>query len=299
MPSLDQGPRERSLGFPSVERLAFGADGRAQRVYPFGRHRRVHFEPGSNQIVRQAHRLAEHGPGVVVYRDVVADGLRLLVHAIEAGRDPRRDDDLGFLARSLLKSPAHGFVEELVGSDYCHIRSELDRIPALKDRVEHLVHTHFSARLETGAEHVPREELGRGDAVGELHEVDERRLVPPLGVAPHFEDFRGVGDEHCADLPDEGLGVAFDVLAARRRSRSRSPRRIAHERREVADQELHEVPALLHLAHHPQIYRVSQVQERRGHVGPEFYLELPVRIQKLSEFREGENAVRGSGEEFH
>jgi len=55
---------------------------------------------------------------------------------------------------------------------------------------------------------------------------------------------------------------------------------------------LHQVPALLHLPHHPQVDRVPEVQERRGDVGAELDPQLPARVEQAPEFREADDVVR-------
>ena len=101
---------------------------------PRGRVREVHRE----QLVGDAHDLAELLAGRLVDPDVVAERLRHLLLAVEADEQRRREHDLRLLAGALLQMAAHDEVEELVGAAELDVGADLDRVHALQQRVQEL-----------------------------------------------------------------------------------------------------------------------------------------------------------------
>ena len=99
-----------------------------------------------------------------------------------------------------------------------------------------------------------------------LSSVREVELAEPVGVAPQLGL---VGIENLERLLDVGLGVRVDLLERERRPRGVAARRVADERREVADDEHDRVAEVLELPQLAQRHRVAEVQVGRGRVDAE------------------------------
>ena len=162
-----------------------------------------------------------------------------------------------------LQLPADQQVELLVGAAELDVGLQRDRVVALHQRIQELVHGDRLVRGEALREIVPlqhpRDRVRRGQAD---HPGGAQRLAP-LGVVA---DLGPRGIEHLRRLRVIRLGIGADLLARERRPRRVAPRGVADHRREVADQEDHVVAEVLHPAHLVEHDGVADVDVGRGRI---------------------------------
>ena len=84
--------------------------------------------------------------------------------------------------------------------------------------------------------------------------------------------------------PNAASAVAFDPLGRHDRSGRGLTRRIPDPGGEIADEQDHLVPGLLHLAHCPEVDRVADMEERGRHVDAVLDPERPARGQLGAQF---------------
>ena len=193
--------------------------------------------------------------------DVVAVGLRHLLHAVGAFEQRHGEHDLRKLVVVALQLASHEQVEFLVGAAEFDVGLERHRVVALRDGVEQLVHgdglLFGEALVEVFAlEHLRDRELG-----GQAHEAFVAELAQPLAVEA---DFGLVAVENLEDLRLVGFGVGVDLLAGERRARGDAARGIADEAGEVSDQEDDGVAHVLKVLELADEHGVADVQVGRG-----------------------------------
>ena len=139
--------------------------------------------------------------------------------------------------------------------------SKRDRVVALHQRVEELVHGDRLLAREALGEIVALEHARDGVLRGELDHARGAERLAPFGVVA---DLGACGIEHLGRLCVISRGVGLDLLARQRRAHVVAARRVADHRREVADEEDHLVPEVLHLAHLVEDDRVAEMDVGRG-----------------------------------
>ena len=92
-----------------------------------------------HQFVAGAHHLAEHHLRSLIHAHVIPVGLGHLPHAVQTFQKRHRHGDLRQHAFLLLKVAAHQDVEKLVRPAQLHVRTDFHGIPALHNRILHLM----------------------------------------------------------------------------------------------------------------------------------------------------------------
>ena len=277
MEALHQLAGQQHLGFLRVAAgLALGP----QRVDLAHRPERQQREIAPHHGVGNRHHLGEHRVGRLGDAHVVALGLGHLLDAIQPFQQRHRQHALRLLAVLALQLAPHQQVELLVGTSQLQIRLQHDRVVALQERVQHLVHRDGHPGLQPLGEIVTLQDARHRVARGQLHHVAQPDLVAPGRVVADLGPLRV---QHKACLPEVGLSVLLDLLASERRPRRIAPRGVTDRGREVPDQEDHLVPQVLELAHLVQHHRVAQVQIRRRGIQPQLDAQRPVLLQAAPE----------------
>ena len=186
--------------------------------------------------------------------------------AVETDEKRHRQDALRFLAVLALQFAADEEVEALIGPAQFEVGFERDRVVALHERIEKLVHGDgelFGVALgEVFTFEKTRERVARG----ELNETHGAEGVGPFGVVA---DFGLLEVEHVAGLREVGFGVRRDLFAREGRTRDVASRRIADGGREVAHEEDHLMSEVLELTELVEHHRVPDVDVGRRGVEPE------------------------------
>jgi hypothetical protein len=169
-----------------------------------------------------------------------------------------------------LQVPAHQQVELLVGAAELEVTLQRDRVVALHQRVQELVHADGRAGLVALVEVIALHHARHRVLGGELDHAARAERVAPLGVAADLRLLR-VQDQR--GLLEVGLGVGLDLLTGQRRPRGVAAGRIADQRGEVANQEDHLVAQVLELPHLVEHDGVAQVQVGCGRVQAQLDLQ--------------------------
>ena len=117
--------------------------------------------PVPHQIVGNRHDLAEHAVRGLGDTDVVVLRLAHLVHAVEADKQRHRQNALRFLAVLALELAADDEVKALVRAAELEVGVERDRVIALHQRVEELMHRDRQVFTETLREVIALKEAGK------------------------------------------------------------------------------------------------------------------------------------------
>ncbi|ABA51107.1 hypothetical protein BURPS1710b_3413 [Burkholderia pseudomallei 1710b] len=241
---------------------------------------RQQLEVAPHQHVRDAHQLAEHVGRLLADADVVALRFRHLLDAVEAFEQRHRQDALLLLAVLLLQLAADEQVEFLVGAAELEIGVQRDRIVTLHQRVQEFMDRDRDAALEAFREILALEHARDRVARRELdHPIRAERHRPLAVVA----DLGLCAIEHERGLLEVGLRVRFDLLARERRAGRVAARRIADQRREIADQENHRMAEILQLAHLVQHDRVAEVDVGRRRIEAQLDAQRLVRRRAFRE----------------
>ena len=168
-----------------------------------------------HEVVGDRHHLAEHFLRRFGDADVVAVGLRHLLHAVGAFEQRHGKHDLRRLVVVALELASHEQVEFLVGAAEFDVGLERHRVVALRDGVEQLVHGDGLLFGEALVEVLALEHLRDGELGGQAHEAFVAELVQPFAVEA---DFGFVAVENFEDLRLVGFGVGVDLLAGERRA---------------------------------------------------------------------------------
>ena len=176
--------------------------------------------------------------------------------------DREREADLRLLSRSLLQRAAHEQVERLVRPAQLDVRFQVDRVLALRERVQKLVERDRLAAAVAVLEVVALQHARHGDVGRQPDHVGERHRVQPVAVVDDRELLR-TRVEHERGLLEVALAVGARLGLGQRRPRLGLARRVADGGRKVADDEDGAVPGVLELPHLAQHDRVAQVE-----VGP-------------------------------
>ena len=137
------------------------------------------------------------------------------------------------------------------------IRDEMDRVVALRERVEELVDADWLTGVVALPEIASLEHLG---------DVVFRRQMHPAGAPEGFEPFAVEADlglcgiEKLEDLCLVRLGVPIDFRLSQRRTRLRAAGRISNQRRECPDDVDDPVPEILEVLHLPDKDRMAEMQ---------------------------------------
>jgi hypothetical protein len=225
--------------------------------------------------------------------DVVAQRLRHLVVAVEAGQDRRRQGDLRIQTRVAHEVAADHQVEQLVGAAELDVRLHLDRVVRLHHEVEELVQVDGHAFLVALREVVALHEVGDGHLGGDLDELVERQRLEPGAVA---HDLEPLLRQHARDLVDVRLRVRLDLVGRELRPGLLLAGRIADERREVADDEHRGVARVLELPELAEHDRVAQVDVGRARVDAQLHAERSALLELLQQLLLGVD-VDGAPEE--
>ena len=183
-----------------------------------------------------------------------------------------------------LQLAAHQQVELLVGAAEFDVGLKRDRVVALRDGIQQLVHGDRLLLLEALVEVLALQHLRDGELCRQPHKAFVAELAQPLAVEAHLGL---VAVEDLEHLRLVGLGVLVDLLAAERRPRRRTSGRIADEPGEVADEKddgVAHVLEVLELAHQ---HGVAEMQIRRGRIeaclDPHRLAALPGLLQPLAQ----------------
>ena len=109
-----------------------------------------------------------------------------------------------------------------------------------------------SLRCEAVREVVALQHLRDGEPRGQPHDVRQRELVEPLGLAA---DLRPLAVEDLEELLEDRLGVRHHLLFGQHRPRLRLAGRVADARRPVADDDDDRVAEVLEL---PQLAQADR-----------------------------------------
>ena len=158
---------------------------------------------------------------------------------------------------------AHEQVEFLVGAAQLQVSLERDRVVALQERIQKLVHADGMASLVALAKVFALHHAGDGVFGRQRNHAGRAQRVAPFAVVAHLGFF---GVQHFKRLRFISLGVDFDLFSRERRARGVAARGVADQGGEVADQKNDLMPQILQLAHFVQHHGVAQMDVGRGRV---------------------------------
>ncbi len=195
--------------------------------------------------------------------DVIALRLRHLVDAVEAFEQRHGEDALRLLPEVALQLASDEQVEFLVGAAELDVGLQGNRVVTLHQRVQELVDRDRLLAGEALGEVVPLEHARDGVLRGELDHARSAQGLAPLRVVANLGARR---IEHLGGLRVVRPGVRLDLLARQRRAHVVAAGRVPDHRREVADEEDHLMPQVLHLAHLVEHNRVPEMDVGRRRV---------------------------------
>ena len=159
--------------------------------------------------------------------------------------------------------PADQQVELLVGAAELDVGLERDRVVALHQRIQELVHRDRLPGLVALGEIVALEHAGDRVLGRELDHARGAHGAEPPGIEVNDGLF---GVQDLEDLVLVGPGVGLHFLRGQARAGGVLAGGVADHPGEIADQEDGRVPQLLELAHLVDEHGVAEVQVRRGRV---------------------------------
>ena len=274
MEHVRQARGELLLGFHRVAGLERG------ELFRRGEQEEVVVDPHGG--VGHRHDAAEHVLRAVVEGDVVAEGLRHLLLAVEADEQGHAEHGLRGHLVLFLQVAADEHVEELVAAADLDVGLEHDGVVALEERVEELDDRDGGVRGVTLGEVIAREHLRHGHAAAELEGVEERHLAEPLAVAA---DLGLLGVEDLEGLLEVGLGVLLDLLLGEDGARLGLAGGVADARGVVADDEDGLVAELLELAELVEDDHVAEGQVGSGRVDAELHAQGLAGFEALEDLR--------------
>ena len=218
----------------------------------------------------------------MVEGDVVAEGFRHLLLAVEADEQGHAEHGLRGHLVLFLQVAADEHVEELVAAADLDVGLEHDGVVALEERVEELDNRDRGVGFVALGEVIAREHLGHGHAAAELEGVEERHLAEPLAVAA---DLGLLGVEDLVGLLEVGLGVLLDLLLGEDRAGLGLTGGVADTGGVVADDEHGLVAELLELAELLEDDHVAEGQVRAGGVDAELHAQGLAGLEALEDLR--------------
>ena len=142
------------------------------------------------------------------------------------------------------------------------------------------MHSDRSLRLIALREVVTLEDTGDGELAHEAEEVLQVQRQDPVGVV---DDLRFLGVQDLHSLGDVGFGVGLHLLLGKLRTGGVLARRVADERRAVADDKRDVVAQVLELAHLAQRDRMAQMQIRAGRIDAQLDVERLAALELLKQ----------------
>jgi hypothetical protein len=144
------------------------------------------FEPAPHQLVTDLERLGHDVDGRLVDADIVAQGFRHLVDAVQSLEQRHGQYALRRLPMVLLQLPPHQQIELLVGAAQFDIGLQRNRVITLHQRVEELVDRDRLVAMVALGKVIALEHACHGVRCGEANHVDRRHPIHPRRVEHHL-----------------------------------------------------------------------------------------------------------------